>query len=277
MKIATWNINSVRAREGRLLAWLEKHQPDVLCLQELKVPTDAFPVEACMNLGYHATVLGQRTYNGVAILSRSEPTDATFGLGDDVEDDHARLVSARIDGVRILSAYFPNGGNLASDKYPYKKQWMARLRRWLDRHARPDEPLILAGDYNVAPFADDIERSGEYEDTVLANDEVRGLLEDIAAFGLTDAFRPFHPEGHIYTWWDYRAMGFERNNGMRIDHFYVTAPIASRVIGAAVDRAERHGKGASDHAPVLLELDPLLPPFEAAAVSRDAVAKGTAS
>ncbi|MEM7607162.1 MAG: exodeoxyribonuclease III, partial [Myxococcota bacterium] len=198
---------------------------------------------------------GQRTYNGVAIVAREPIEDVSRSMNDGVEDDHSRLISGRVFGTRFLCTYFPNGGAVDSDKYVYKRAWMERLRTYLDTHHSPDEDLILTGDFNVAPFADDIERSDEYEGSVLANDEIRGKLEHIRAFGLKDAFRPFHPSGQVYTWWDYRGMGFERNNGMRIDHFYVTASVAKRVIGAAVDRDERHGKGASDHAPVLLEVD----------------------
>lgn len=254
MKIATWNINSVRAREERLLTWLKTHEPDVLCLQELKVPTDSFPVEKCKELGYHSAVFGQKTYNGVAILSREEPKDILRGMESRPDDTQSRLISAEVRGIRILCAYFPNGGAMDSDKWVYKQSWMDDLAAWIKRFDAEGE-VLLTGDFNVAPFADDIERPEEYEGSVLANPIVRGKLEEIAAFGLEDVFRPFHPQGKVYTWWDYRGLGFERNNGMRIDHFYASKKLAARVIGAAVERTERHGKGASDHAPVLLELE----------------------
>ncbi|MFK8000799.1 MAG: exodeoxyribonuclease III [Polyangiales bacterium] len=253
MKIATWNINSVRAREERLLNWLTTHKPDVLCLQELKVPTDAFPTEKCKELGYHSAVFGQKTYNGVAILTREEPEDITRGMDMRPDDEQSRLISVKVSGVRIICAYFPNGGNMESDKWVYKQSWMDDLATWIQRFDAKDE-VLLTGDFNVAPFPDDIARPDEYEGSVLANPIVREKLEAIAAFGLEDVFRPFHPGGNVYTWWDYRGLGFERNNGMRIDHFYATKKMADRVIGCAVERSERHGKGASDHAPVLLEL-----------------------
>lgn len=253
MKLVTWNINSVRAREERLLTWLERHRPDVICLQELKVEDDLFPREKVEALGYHAAVHGQKTYNGVAILSRTPLDDVRVTMGDDVDDDHARLISAKVEGVRVICGYFPNGGDMGSDKYAYKLQWFERLRAHLDRNFSPDEPLALLGDYNVAPFHDDVARE-ELEGTVLANPEIREALEHIRAFGLQDVFRPFHPHGGVYSWWDYRGMGFERGNGLRIDHHYYTASLAARVTGAMVDRSEREGKGASDHAPVVVEV-----------------------
>ncbi len=254
MKLVTWNINSVRAREQRLVDWLTKHQPDVICLQELKVTDDLFPRDKVEALGYQVATHGQKTYNGVAILSRTPLEDVRIGLGDDVEDDHARLISAKVEGIRVICGYFPNGGDMDSDKYVYKLRWFERLRAHLDRNFSKDEPLALLGDYNVATFGDDIARPEELEGTVLANPEIRESLARIRDFGLSDVFRPFHPRGGVYTWWDYRGMGFERGNGMRIDHHYYTDCLAKRVIGAAVDRTEREGKGASDHAPVLVEI-----------------------
>lgn len=254
--IATWNVNSIRAREARFLAFLERWKPDVVCLQELKVEDAQFPVMQVKGLGYHAAFHGQRTYNGVAIVAKEEHAleDVHVGLGDDVEDDHARLIGATVGGVHLLSAYFPNGGSMGSDKYVYKRAWMKRLRAYLDRRFAPTDPVALLGDYNVAPFADDVADPENLEGTVLANPEIREALAHVAAFGLEDVCRPFHPKGGVYTWWDYRARGFERNLGLRIDHVYASPPVAARVVGAVVDREERHGKGASDHAPLLVEL-----------------------
>lgn len=256
MILATWNINSVKARTDRLLAWLDRARPDVVCLQELKVVDDQFPALEVRARGYHIETFGQRTYNGVAILSLSEPRDVLRGMDDEADDPQARLISATIDGVRVISAYFPNGGAMNSDKYEYKLAWMKRLRAHLDaRHDPKKDSVALCGDFNVAPFDDDIARPEEWGETVLTSPTVREALQDVQDFGFTDVFRPFHPEGHVYTWWDYRGLGFERGNGLRIDHVFVTAPLADRCIGAVVDREERKGKGASDHAPVLVELD----------------------
>ncbi|MBX3251627.1 MAG: exodeoxyribonuclease III [Myxococcales bacterium] len=256
MKIATWNVNSIKARHERLLAFLERWEPDVVCLQETKVQDEAFPYLELRAAGYYAVHHGQRAYNGVAILSRVEPTGVFFGMEDDGEEEHARLIGATVGELTILSAYFPNGGDMGSDKYAYKLGWLGRLRAELERRFELSAtPVALCGDFNVAPSPDDVSLPDLFEGSVLANPEVRDALGGIRALGFTDVFRPFHPRGGVYTWWDYRAMGFERNHGLRIDHVYATAPLASRVIGAVVDRREREGKGASDHAPVLVEIE----------------------
>jgi exodeoxyribonuclease-3 len=255
MRIATWNVNSVRAREERLIAWLERSRPDVLCLQEIKVTDEEFPRLLLSGLGYHVALFGQRTYNGVAILAREAPADVTCGLVDGDEDPQCRLIHARFGALHVLSAYFPNGQEVGSDKYVYKLAWMKRLRTYLDRHFDPArDEVVLCGDFNVAPFADDVGKLDEFEGGVLANTEVRAGLAEVAAFGLEDLVRPFFPRGGVYTWWDYRARGFERNHGLRIDHVFGTSKVAARCIGAIVDREERVGKGASDHAPLMVEL-----------------------
>lgn len=254
MKIATWNVNSVRAREARLLSWLERHGPDVLCLQELKVVDEAFPYIQAQALGYHAAVHGQKTYNGVAILSRIAPEDVRVAMDDGEDDPQARLISARIGDLEVLSAYFPNGGEYGSEKYRYKLRWMERLRSHLDRSFSPETGLLLCGDFNVAPFDDDVAFLEQWRDGSLTHREVREALEHIRGFGLTDLFRKHHPEGGVYSWWDYRQLGFPKGNGLRIDHLYGTSSIAERCTGAWVDRDERKGKQASDHAPVVVEL-----------------------
>ncbi len=257
MKLATWNVNSIRVRKSRVLAWLEQHGPDVLCLQELKAQKDEFPFEEAQALGYHSAVFGQKTYNGVAILSRVPPEELIEGMSNDVDGAQARLLTAKVDGVWIVCAYFPNGQEVGSDKYAYKLAWMKALRGHLAQHfdANADE-VVLCGDFNVAPFDDDIARLKEYRHGVLACDEVRSALCDVQAFGLVDVVRPFHPEGAVYSWWDYRARGFERGNGIRIDHVYATKRLARRCIGAIVDREERKGASPSDHAPVVVEFGP---------------------
>ncbi len=255
MRLATWNVNSVRAREGRLLAFLERHRPDVVCLQELKAEESEFPLLPVKGLGYEAAVFGERTYNGVAILARAPLEDVRCGLSDGESDNQCRLVHAKVAGLHVLSAYFPNGQEVGAGKYIYKLAWMRRLRAYLDRHfdAARDE-VVLMGDFNVAPYLDDVAKPAEFEGGVLANAEVRAALAHVAAFGLVDLFRPFHPRGGVYTWWDYRARGFERNDGLRIDHAYGTAKVAERCTGAIVDREERTGNAPSDHAPLIVEL-----------------------
>lgn len=252
MRIVTWNVNSVRVREERLLRWLAAHQPDALCLQELKVPTDGFCRGAVEAAGYRAAVLGQKTYNGVAILARSEPEAVTVGM-DGFEDPQARLIAATVDGVRVISAYFPNGSSPDSDKYVYKKEWLERLFRVLERHS-PDEPLALCGDFNIAPTAADVRDHDAWWGSTLYNDEMTAAFQRLLDWGLVDAFRLVHPEAGLYSWWDYRQLGFQRNDGLRIDHVLVTRPLAERVTGAWIDRDERKGDKPSDHAPLVVDL-----------------------
>ena len=251
MKLATWNVNSIRARLERLLAWLEKASPDVLCVQELKGTEDAFPFEPLREAGYHAVVFGQKTYNGVAILSRSDPQDVRRGMNDAADDPQARLISAIVQGVRVICAYFPNGGEVGSDKWDYKLEWMERLAKHLAAAADPSDRLILCGDFNVAIDDLDAADPGRWAGTVLCHPDARRRLESIANWGFTDVFRAHHPGGGVYSWWDYRRLAFPRNDGLRIDHIYATEPLASRCTAAEVGRDERKGAKPSDHAPVV--------------------------
>lgn len=255
MKLATWNVNSVRARQERLLRWLAAHQPDVLCLQELKVTDADFPFDALREAGYHAAVHGQRTYNGVAILAREEPQDVVRGLDDGADDPAARLISARVGGVRVVCVYVPNGGELGSDKWSYKLDWLRRLRAWLERHHRTDERLALCGDMNVAPEARDCSDPVAWEGTVLYHPDVRAAFRHVTDWGLVDAFRLKRPEAGLYSWWDYRMLAFPKNVGLRIDHVFTTTSLGERCTAASIDRNERKGKQPSDHAPVVLEFD----------------------
>jgi len=251
VKIATWNVNSIRARLERALAWLEKQQPDVVCLQELKATDEAFPLEPLREAGYHCAVFGQKTYNGVAVLSRVEPESVERGLSDEADDPQARLIAATIKGTHILSAYVPNGDVVGSEKYAYKLAWMERLRDHLERRFSPSDPLVLCGDFNVARDDKDVARPEEWGNSVLCHADAREALERIREWGFTDVFRKHHPEGGIYSWWDYRAGAFHRNDGLRLDHIFATEPVANRCTAAEVDRDERKGTKPSDHAPVI--------------------------
>ena len=253
MKVATFNINSVRVRTARLVAFLERQRPDVVCLQELKCVEPDFPLVEIQSRGYTCAIHGQKTYNGVALLSRTPISDVEIGVGDDELDTHARLIAGTINGVRVLSAYFPNGGELASEKWSFKLRFMSALVPRLERELAQHKHVVLAGDFNVAPYDEDVAWPAEWANTVLTHVDARAALQRIEALGFVDAFKPFHPEGRVYSWWDYRGMGFERGNGLRIDHVYVTESLAARVIGAIVDRGERKGEQASDHAPVIVE------------------------
>jgi exodeoxyribonuclease-3 len=254
MLIATWNLNSIRARLERLRRWITAHRPDVLCLQELKVQDANFPHEAIENLGYRAAVHGQKTYNGVAILARADLKILGRGLDDGDADPQARLIAAQVAGLDVLSAYVPNGAEVGTDKYAYKLRWMERLRNYLDKKYRPDSSLLVCGDFNVAPEDQDVAEPEQWKDTVLCHEQARSGLANLCDFGLIDLFRLHVATGGHYSWWDYRMLAFPKNHGLRIDLILATAPIASRCKTAWIDRDERKGKQPSDHAPVLVEL-----------------------
>jgi exodeoxyribonuclease III len=255
VKLATWNVNSIRARLARLLDWLGRAKPDVVCLQELKVADEDFPADELRAAGYHAAFHGQRTYNGVAILSRTEAEDVSRGFDGGGEDEQARLISAKVAGIRVISAYFPNGQTVGSDKWAYKLEWMARLKDHLASRYSPGDPLALLGDFNVAPEDRDVARPGEWRDSVLCHEDARARLRAIADWGLIDTMRLHEPGPGPWSWWDYRMLAFPKGNGLRIDHVYATRPVADRCTRAWVERNERKGKLPSDHAPVMVELD----------------------
>jgi len=255
MRIATWNVNSVKARSERLMRWLDKHKPDVLCLQELKAEDAGFPLAEVQAAGYSAVLLGQRTYNGVAILSRSPTANVRAGLDDGVEDPQARFLSAEVEGLTFLSCYVPNGSEPTSDKFAYKLRWLERLLSYLERHHEKRERLVLCGDLNIAPNDSDVARPEEWKDTVLCHPQVREAFERLIAHGLVDSFRALRPEPGLYSWWDYRMLGFPKGNGLRIDHVLVTPDLLPRCKQAFIDRDERKGKLPSDHAPVVIDLE----------------------
>lgn len=269
MRLITWNVNSIKTRKDRLLALLERHTPDIVCLQELKITEDKFPFDDIDNAGYHAAVHAQPTYNGVAILSKQPPTSVTKGFADDAfEDPHARLITARFAkadadfDATVIGAYFPNGQSIDSDKFVYKLDWMDRLRRRLERHHSPADPLILTGDVNVATTDHDAANPKKWRESVLCHDRSRTLLERLAAWGLEDCFRKLHPPADAPTrehlsWWDYRSRGWDNNDGLRIDHVYATAPLAAKLAACTIDTHERdphsHDSAPSDHAPVIAD------------------------
>jgi exodeoxyribonuclease-3 len=255
LTIATWNVNSIRARRERLLRWLDSREPGVVCLQELKVRDEDFPFEVLREAGYHAAVVGQKTYNGVAVLTREEPEHVQRGLGDGVDDPQARFVAVRVAGIDVVSVYVPNGGELDSEKCAYKLEWTRRLRAWLDGHHAPTDRLALCGDFNVAPEVRDVANPEAWEESVLFHPEMRAALEHVRDFGLVDTFRLHHEEEGLYSWWDYRMLAFPRNQGLRIDHILASPPLAERCVDAWIDRQERKGKQPSDHAPVVAVFD----------------------
>ena len=253
MIIATWNVNSVRARKDRLLAWLGAHRPDVICLQELKGVRTDFPWDEIHAAGYEAVGTFQPTYNGVAILARQPMMDASEGLDDGEDDPQARLVAATVNGIRVVCVYVPNGQEPGSDKYLYKLRWLDRLEAWVRRNAVVGQPMVICGDFNIVPRDSDAHDVATWSGSVLLNPEVRGRLDALKAVGLVDVVAVRHPEGGPYSWWDYRMLGFPKNRGLRIDVVLATPELAARCTDAYTDRDERRGEKPSDHAPVVVE------------------------
>lgn len=253
MKIVTWNVNSIKMRQKRAVAWLQQHQPDVLCLQELKSVDENIPVQVFEELGYQVLTYGQKAYNGVAILSRHPMTLVSKGMQDDVDDPQARLIAADIQGVRIVCVYVPNGMSVDSDKYAYKKAWLARLHRFLQTQIDFEKPAVVCGDFNIAPRANDIRHPERWENSVLFHPEMRQTLQTFLEQGWVDVFAEHHPEGGLYSWWNYRELSFVKNNGLRIDLILTTKTLGGACQATYVDRDERKGEKPSDHAPVVAE------------------------
>lgn len=254
MKIVTWNVNSIRARLDRLLEYLKTRAPDVLCLQELKCTDDQFPHAELAAVGYRAAVFGQKTYNGVAIITRAdgpELTHVTKNLGDD--DDESRVIAGTFNGIRIVCVYAPNGQALGAPQFTYKLEWYARLSRWLSRLPRP---LLVCGDFNVAPAELDTWNVALWSGVTLASPKEReafaALLQQNSLVDLVRAKRG--DEAGFYTWWDYRAGAFHKNQGLRIDHHLVSPELVARCTGVEVDREARKGKQPSDHAPLAADV-----------------------
>lgn len=248
MKIATWNINSVRARLDRLLEYLKTREPDVLCLQELKCTEEQFPLLELQALGYRAEVFGQKTYNGVAILSKQPVTDVARNMG--TGDEQARLICGTVDGVTIVNLYAPNGQSVDSEAYQYKLEWYSRLSRWLEPKAQGE--LLVCGDFNVAPEAIDTWDPALWDGQTLFTSRERSALKQVMEHNrLVDLFRAKHPgEAGRFSWWDYRAGAFHKNQGLRIDHLLVTQRLVERCTEVDIDREARKGSQPSDHAPV---------------------------
>ncbi len=254
MRLATWNVNSLKARLPRVEAWLTEVQPDVVCLQETKLADGAFPALAFTTLGYEAVHHGEGRWNGVAILSRVGICDPVNGFGADDDDPEARLLWATCGGIRVASAYVPNGRSLDDDHYRYKLGWMAKLRAQLAAESPPADPVVVAGDFNIAPADLDVYDPAQFVDSTHTSAAERDVLAEIEGWGMVDTFRVQHPEPHLYSWWDYRAGNFHKHKGMRIDLILATAPVAERVTFATIDRNARKGPQPSDHAPVIIDL-----------------------
>jgi exodeoxyribonuclease III len=268
MRIASWNVNSVRTRLDQVLTWLKQAQPDVLCLQETKVADELFPHAAFEELGYSCAISGQKAYNGVALISRLPIEDVQIGftalLPNDPEasalSDQKRVISALIEGVRVLNLYVPNGSSLSSEKYPYKLQWLGCLKRYLEGQEAQADPLCMVGDFNIGPEACDLHDPERLTGGIMASAPERQALQAALAGRLTDAFRVFEPASGHWSWWDYRSGAWDRDQGWRIDHIYLSEDLLSCATGCVIDKAPRGNTQPSDHAPVVVNL--IWPPEE---------------
>lgn len=261
MKIATWNVNSIRTRIEHVADWLQTNPVDVLCLQETKVVDPDFPRSPLEALGYHLYINGQKAYNGVALLSRVPLQNVSVGFSEllgEAEvgnlDDQKRVITGVLDDVRIVNLYVPNGSSVGSEKYDYKLRWLAVLRNYLDQLLKQQPNLLVCGDFNIALEDRDIHDPSGKANHIMASEQERQALRTILELGLSDAFRKFHDEGEHFSWWDYRAASFRRNMGWRIDHHYLSPPLYERAVGCHIDVLPRKLEKPSDHAPVVVEI-----------------------
>jgi exodeoxyribonuclease-3 len=255
MRIATWNVNSLKARLGRVEAWLAECEPDVLCLQETKLADSQFPALAFQSLGYDAVHHGEGRWNGVAIVSRVgiEAPASGFAPDDEIMGDEARIVSATCGGVRVASVYVPNGRSLDDPQYAYKLEWLRRLRTHLDAACDPSTDIVVCGDFNIAPTDLDVWDASAVHGATHVSEAERAALADIESWGLVDVFRRHHDAAGLYSWWDYRAGHFHKHFGMRIDLVLASASLAERSQWALIDRNARKGQQPSDHAPLVVD------------------------
>ena len=254
MKIATWNVNSLKVRLPHLLKWLETSPVDVLCLQETKLTDDKFPLAEINSAGYQVAYTGQKTYNGVAILSKFPILDVVKN-NPRFEDPQQRIIAATIEGVRFVCAYIPNGQAVDSDKYVYKLAWLKALHEWLGEEMRQHSQLALLGDYNIAPEDRDVHDPAEWEGKIHFSDKEKAAMTALVDLGMVDAFRMFEQPEKQYSWWDYRMMAFRRNRGLRIDHILLSTELARRCTACTIDREPRKWEQPSDHTPVIATLD----------------------
>lgn len=261
MRIASWNVNSLRTRLEHLSNWLADNPVDALCLQETKVVDGDFPQSVLEDLGYHCAFVGQKSYNGVAILSRQPLTDVRLGFGGVLPaasvgdlDDQKRVISGVLNGVRLVNLYVPNGSSPDSDKYSYKLRWLTLLRQYLTALQAEAEPVSVCGDFNIALEDRDIYVPGKDDHIMATPMERQALRDNVLSLGFRDAFRLFSEAEDAFSWWDYRQAGFQRNRGWRIDHHYISEPLRERAIACTIDREPRGWEKPSDHAPVILEL-----------------------
>lgn len=253
MKIATWNVNSLKVRLPQVLEFLAAHRPDALCLQELKLEDASFPLGEINGAGYQAAFSGQKTYNGVAILSPNAADEVAVGIPG-YDDPQRRVIAATVNGVRLICVYIPNGEAVESDKYKYKLEWLMQLIVWLKQEMAKYPKLALLGDYNIAPEDRDVYDPRFWTGKVLFSEPEKAAFKDMLALGLTDSFRLFDQPEKSYSWWDYRMNGFKRNLGLRIDHILLSQELAKSCKSCSIDKAMRAKERPSDHAPVIAEI-----------------------
>jgi exodeoxyribonuclease-3 len=253
MLIATWNVNSILARMSSVMRWLDLVRPDVLCMQETKCTDDKFPTLLFQERGYQCQLFGQQSYNGVAILTRDVCETGRRGYPDDDETAQSRLITTQAGGINVVTVYVPNGQMVGSEKYAFKLNWMKRLREFLDANFDPATPVLLCGDFNVAPDERDVHDVRLWQGRILFSDPERAALEQIKEWGFTDAFRLHTEVGGNFSWWDYRAGAFRRNLGLRIDHIWISEVLVKRNVRTWIDMEPRTWEKPSDHAPVIAE------------------------
>lgn len=251
MKIASWNINSLRKRQDRLFSWLETTNPDIVCLQETKCPDEQFPALALRAAGYYLAYHGEKSYNGVAILATTELREVRPSLCDEIIDPQARVIAASVGKLRVFSIYAPNGQAVGSPAYQYKLQWYSRLRECVAKERSSD--LVVCGDFNVAPDDLDIYDPDLWRGAIMASDDERAAFRDLCSLGLHDTLRIHHKQRNLFSWWDYQMRAFEKNRGLRIDAVLASEYLALKCTASGVDREMRAGKDPSDHAPVWAE------------------------
>ena len=263
MLIASWNVNSIRSRLSQVIKWLEDEKPEVICLQETKVSDKDFPTKPFEDIGYEVKFFGQKSYNGVAIITKNKIEDIKYGFAGElnqtkISDElqtQKRIISGLINGIRIINVYVPNGSSLNSDKYKYKLNWLAILKEYLVEQSKRGEPTCLLGDFNIALNDNDIHSPDKFTGSIMASDNERKLLREALGSRFKDSFRVFEKFSGHWSWWDYRNNSFELNKGWRIDHIYISNNLLSNLKSSVIERSQRENNQPSDHAPVMINLD----------------------
>ncbi|HJS51823.1 MAG TPA: exodeoxyribonuclease III [Pyrinomonadaceae bacterium] len=255
MKIATWNVNSINVRMPQLLGWLDKNELDVVCFQETKTIDENFPLDDLVNLGYEAVFMGEKSYNGVAIISKYPIEEVQKNYLDDDDTAPKRLIAGTINGIRIVNTYIPNGSELWSDKFTFKLDWLQRLRRLFDETCDVNKNVLLCGDFNVAPEEPDVWNVGAWRGRLHFSRPERAAIHHLKQWGFVDVFRKINPEAREFSWWDYRAGAWQKNHGLRIDHIWTSPPLAEKCTGCWIDKGPRALEKPSDHAPVIAEFE----------------------